>query len=121
MSKINCFVQIQESSDPFKPALDAVDQYEHVDRLVLKRVSPIKNEDEVFVEQKHVSKVEIPPERRCKVYLLFSATEKSPRLEERNAAQPDRGVPQRRNRGWGYSRKDMRESSNDFSLKLRTV
>jgi hypothetical protein len=51
MYKINCFVQIQESSDPFKPALDAVDQYEHVDRLVLKRVSPIKNEDEVFVEQ----------------------------------------------------------------------
>ncbi|EFX61744.1 hypothetical protein DAPPUDRAFT_338281, partial [Daphnia pulex] len=44
--------EIQESSDPIKFALDAVDQYQHVDRLVLKTGSQIKNEDQVVVSQK---------------------------------------------------------------------
>ncbi len=71
MSKINCFVQIQESSDPFKPALDAVDQYEHVDRLVLKRVSQIKNEDEVFVEQNMSQKLKFHQKEGVKFIYCF--------------------------------------------------
>jgi hypothetical protein len=64
-------VQIQERSDPFKPALDADDQYEHVDRLVLKRVCQIKNEYGVFVEQNMSQKLKFHQKEGVKFIYCF--------------------------------------------------
>jgi hypothetical protein len=89
MYEINCFVQIQESSDPFKPALDADDQYEHVDRLVLKRVCQIKNEYGVFVEQNMSQKLKFHQKEGVKFIIVFCNREVSSIERKKcNSARP---------------------------------